>query len=522
MPCPHFKITICKRSKGQSAVAGAAYQSGESLFSEYDQKRKSYTEKKGIVYTEIMLPANAPPEYKDREKLWNAVEMNEKQWNSQLARRIVLALPKEIPREEQIMLLQKYCKEQFADKGMCVDIALHDKDDGNPHAHIMLTMRAIDEHGKWLPKSRKVYDLDRNGERIRLPSGEWKSHKENTVDWNEQSKAEEWRHAWEVNSNLFLERNKCCECVDLRSFERQGITDKAPTVHMGAAVFQMEKRGVHTLIGDLNRDIKKSNALMAAIKKTIASLREWIKKISEEKKKLRVQYKKELTVIDLLFDYLKIRDEERKDWNKFAQQNAGVKDLRKIVEVINHVSRSNIVSISDLDKELAKLRSNANRIRTEMRKKENRIKALSVILKSHDTIEKLSPVHNKYVKIQWKSKKEKYVEEHRSELDEYNKAVRYLKKQSLDEHVNYDTFKTEIKFLRFERDSLQTELEKLYEQINPLKDVRYYISKVIPLDNELPTTEEKKSVVERISQCKKECEKSSAHTTEVKKNEELE
>lgn len=98
MPCPHFKITICKRSNGQSAVAGAAYQSGESLFSEYDQKKKAYTEKRGIAYTEIMLPQNAPPEYSNREKLWNSVEMNEKQWNAQLARRIVLALPKEIPR----------------------------------------------------------------------------------------------------------------------------------------------------------------------------------------------------------------------------------------------------------------------------------------------------------------------------------------------------------------------------------------------------------------------------------------
>ena len=125
MPCPHFKITICKRSNGQSAVAGAAYQSGESLFSEYDQKRKAYTEKRGIAYTEIMLPVNAPPEYRNREKLWNAVEMKEKQWNSQLARRIVLALPKEIQLSEQIKLLQEYCKEQFVDKGMCVDFLLH-------------------------------------------------------------------------------------------------------------------------------------------------------------------------------------------------------------------------------------------------------------------------------------------------------------------------------------------------------------------------------------------------------------
>ena len=108
---PHFEIKITKRSKRQSAVAGAAYQSGENLFSEYDQKHKDYRKKEGVVYTEVMLPSHPPGH--------------------------------------------------------------------NPHCHIMLTMRAIDENGKWLPKSRKVYDLDENGERIRLPSGNRKSHKEN-------------------------------------------------------------------------------------------------------------------------------------------------------------------------------------------------------------------------------------------------------------------------------------------------------------------------------------------------------
>lgn len=91
IPCPHFKITIVKRSQGQSAVAGAAYQSGERLFSEYDQKTKFYNKKKELVHAEIMLPSHAPPGYADRATLWNAVEAVENQWNSQLARRIVLA-----------------------------------------------------------------------------------------------------------------------------------------------------------------------------------------------------------------------------------------------------------------------------------------------------------------------------------------------------------------------------------------------------------------------------------------------
>ena len=109
----------------------------------------------------------------------------------------------------------------------------------NPHAHVLLTMRAMDEHGKWLPKSRKVYDLDENGERIKLPSGRWKSHKEDTVDWNDQKYCEIWRHEWEVIQNRYLEANDRPERVDLRSYARQGL-DIVPTVHEGAAVRQME------------------------------------------------------------------------------------------------------------------------------------------------------------------------------------------------------------------------------------------------------------------------------------------
>ncbi len=178
IPCPHFKITIVKRSQGQSAVAGAAYQSGERLFSEYDQRTKFYNKKKELVHAEIMLPSYAPPGYADRATLWNAVEAVENQWNSQLARRIVLAFPVEVPKEQYLSMIKEFCQEQFVSKGMIADFAIHDKGDGNPHAHILLTLRAIDEHGKWLPKARKVYDLDENGERIRLASGNWKCHKE--------------------------------------------------------------------------------------------------------------------------------------------------------------------------------------------------------------------------------------------------------------------------------------------------------------------------------------------------------
>ena len=267
MPCPHNEITIVQRSQRQSAVAAAAYQSGEKLFCEYDQQVKHYPEKRGIVHNEILLPANAPQEYADRNTLWNAAEAVEKQWNSQLARRWVLTIPREIPPDQYAVLVREFCKQQFVSKGMIADFAIHDPHPPghNPHAHVLLTMRAMDEHGKWLPKSRKVYDLDDNGERIKLPSGRWKSHKEDTVDWNDRKYCEIWRHEWEVIQNRYLEANDRPERVDLRSYARQGF-DIVPTVHEGAAVRQMEKRGIQTSIGNLNREIRAANRLMKSIR----------------------------------------------------------------------------------------------------------------------------------------------------------------------------------------------------------------------------------------------------------------
>lgn len=163
------------------------------------------------------------------------MENAEKRYDSQLARRIIIALPKELSHEDNIALVRQYCREQFVSKGMCCDFAVHDEGDGNPHAHVLLTMRGLDEQGKWLPKSKPEFELDENGQRIRQKNGRWKCRKVNTVDWNDQKYCEVWRHEWELLQNRYLESAGREERVDLRSFERQG-SDFAPTVHMGAAI----------------------------------------------------------------------------------------------------------------------------------------------------------------------------------------------------------------------------------------------------------------------------------------------
>jgi len=136
----HCSIKIISRGKGKSAVAAAAYRTGEKITNDFDGETHDYTRKGGVVHTEILLPDHAPVKYADRTVLWNAVEKIEKAKNAQLAREIELALPHELTREQSISLVREYVKAQFVNAGMCADFAIHDTGGGNPHAHVMLTM----------------------------------------------------------------------------------------------------------------------------------------------------------------------------------------------------------------------------------------------------------------------------------------------------------------------------------------------------------------------------------------------
>lgn len=389
MPCPHFDIRIVQRSEGESAVAAAAYQSGEKLYNQYDKETKTYDAKEGITHTEIMLPPNAPREYADRNTLWNAVEKIENQWNSQLARRFHLIIPREIPPDQYLPLVKEYCNEFFVSKGMIADVALHDPypPGHNPHAHVLVTMRAMDE----------------NGERIKLPSGNWKSHKENTVDWNERKYGMVWRMGWQDFQNKYLEANGRPERVDLRSYEAQGI-DKIPTVHMGPAVTAMERRGIQTDIGNLNREIRKTNSLMQSIKNIISTLRDWIVELNECRKELIAeQAVREATMLpSLLMKYMDIRRAERSEWTVHGRRKANHEDLKKVTEAISYLKRQGLDTVEDLEKHIEVSGKNASDIRGKMRVKENRVKTIDTILAAKDTYMECKPIYEQYQKIYFK------------------------------------------------------------------------------------------------------------------------
>ena len=197
----HFHVTQIKRSTGQSAVAAAAYRSGEKLHSEYYGEDSDYTRKGGVICSEILLPAHAPPEYADRETLWNAVEKVERGKKAQLAYSFDIALQNEFSMEENINLARQFLLEQFVRRGMIVDFAVHspDKEDGgisNPHFHVMCPIRPIEPNGKWGNKQRREYVLDEDGNRVPDGTGDYVFNAVPTTDWGSPETLEHWRQTW--------------------------------------------------------------------------------------------------------------------------------------------------------------------------------------------------------------------------------------------------------------------------------------------------------------------------------------
>ncbi|MBO4910351.1 MAG: MobA/MobL family protein [Lachnospiraceae bacterium] len=280
------RANICGRSAkckgGHSAVEQSSYISREKMYSEYDGQTYYPKYSEDLVHSEVLLPENAPEEYKNPSVLWNSVELFEKASDAQLARTLRIELPNEWSYQLAEKVVRDYCIRNFVSKGMCVQFAIHDSENPktgqrNLHCHIMLTLRGIDEQGKWMPKQKKVYCRDENGERIPLidkKTGQQKVDKQNrkqwkcetiqTNDWNSRENAKIWRKDLTDTINAVNEKIGMTENFwEHRSFKEQGL-DIIPQIHLGEKASAMERAGIHTIRGDINRDIIAKNAIIDA------------------------------------------------------------------------------------------------------------------------------------------------------------------------------------------------------------------------------------------------------------------
>ena len=241
----HFNAQVVSRSCGASAVAGAAYRSGECLTDERTGEEHDHTDRDDLDAAEILAPRDAPAWAQDRARLWNEVEAAEKRRDAQVAREIRVAIPRELPPEDGRALVRDYAQRAFVDRGMVADIAVHGGQEGhNPHAHIMLTTRTL------------------------TPEGFGQKNRE----WNKKEHVTTWRKDWADSANRALARAGRDERIDHRTLGAQrdealqrGDTaradelDRDPQVRQGRAAWMHARTGQHNDRTVLAREIDERN-----------------------------------------------------------------------------------------------------------------------------------------------------------------------------------------------------------------------------------------------------------------------
>ena len=318
----HLEAKAVSRGSGRSAVAAAAYMSCSEIHNEYDGIMHDFTRKRGLVWEQVFLPRNAPPEWKSRSVLWNAVEAAEKSKDSRLARELVVALPVELDKTQWIKLLTEYIQNNFVAEGMCADVAIHDTDGHNPHAHILLTVRPMDNKGKWQNKTKKEYLCIKNGEekgftssefqsakskgwekqyqyfvgkkKVYMPPSEAEKHGYERVNkypkstrfgrqnpiaarWNSDDQLVVWREQWAQITNKYLdEANRSDAHIDHRSHAARGL-DEQPTIHEGYVARTIEEKGFVAERCAINRQIKADNALLRELKAAMKKISQTVK-----------------------------------------------------------------------------------------------------------------------------------------------------------------------------------------------------------------------------------------------------
>ena len=482
----HFNISMISRGKSKSAVASAAYISCEKIKNEWDGEVHDYHNKKGLLHSEIFLPEHVPKEFKDRSYLWNSVELNEKASNAQLARNFIIALPKELSFEENKKLITDFIQENFVSKGMIADLAIHDGNDeenNNIHAHIMTTLRPINEKGEWQAKSKKEYVLDEKGEKIKLKSGNYKTRKIELTDWNNKGNAEKWRKNFASLCNQYLEKNHQEKRVDHRSYKRQGI-EEIPTIHMGASASALEKKGIETDKGNINREIKKHNSLVKAIKNKIKEITSWIDgllgnlqaKYDEYKqtKKDELENKAELfNLYEYISIYNEIQGEKIKNLSYYGQIKKGNVDLKRFVKAIYYLKDNHLQTIADLQGKVFELAKQSKKISSDIQEKTQRIKDLNRCFICADIIKE-----NKAVYQEYKDKtflKDKFYNSHKDEIENYKKARKTIEKFTGTSAIKSSDWQKGISSLESQIQDLTKNKAKVQDEFKQIDHIKYAV-----------------------------------------------
>ena len=454
-------------------MAAAAYRAGEKLHSKYYGEDSDYTRKGGVICSEILLPSHAPPEYADRETLWNAVEKAERGKKAQLAYSFDIALQNEFSMQENIALARQFLLENFVSRGMVVDFSVHspDKEDGgisNPHFHVMCPIRPIESDGSWGNKQRWEYVLDEHGERVldEAGNGNYVFNAVSTTDWGKPETLETWRQGWAETCNAkFAEKGLDCR-IDHRSYERQGI-EQIPTIHEGPSVRAMEAKGIRTDKGDLNRWIRKTNAMLREAKQKIAALIGWMKDVKAE-----LSNPQPPTLNDLLALHCANR-------NKGAYSNkAKNANLQRYAEAFSFLQSKNLYTVDDLENTLHAMQNKIDTLKKSASAKQSHIKELDELFRMAQYYVDGKPVADKLRSIRFEKSRQKYKSEHDDTLRTFYMAERKMKPYFKDGKLPITAWRREREQLEQEYRNIQSDLSPLHADAKKLWAIHYSIYEV--------------------------------------------
>ena len=505
----HLNAKIISRGgeKPQSAVASAAYRSGTKIYCEYDGEIKDFSRKGHVIYSEILLPEYAPKEFADRSVLWNAVENFEKGSRAQLSREIEFSLPCELDADERLKAAKKLA-EFFRDKGMVVDMNLHNPDhkNPNPHCHLMLTMRPFQKDGTFLEKKCwREYELDENGQKIPTKKGnDYKSHKVYATDWDDKGNVEKWRALWADIETDFYKKNGYEITVEHRSFERQGI-DLLPTIHMGASVTAMERKGIKTEVGNMNREIKKINALIISSMENIERLTDKIAFLEKEKKAIEREEEKETqtqeskpdSLISILMEWQQNRSAFIQDNNirqRMDTKTGNIKDFSAMVAFLQSQKIETLEDLLKMVKDTKKLRSDNIHNQRELNAKR---KKMSNIVDIYQAYKPYAEYLKKYESLSGRQKQSYYDKN----SDKIETALSYrtgLKNMSGTDKLLPKTWKKELEELKAESAKITHDLaenDAILGGLAEIVDKVAMVQRAKAKKNELlPNLGEKKSI----------------------------
>ena len=524
----HTHVDIVSRSKGESVIAKAAYNARDKLKDDYYGKTHDYSKKDDLVFSKIFLPEHIPKEFSKREYLWNEVEKIEKSKNSQLARNLLFTLPRELNEEDRIKLISEFIEENFTSKGMIADCNIHNPtasdNEEQPHAHILLTLREIDEQGNWKAKSKKEYILDENGEKIKLKSGNYKSRKVNLNDWNEPDKAKEWRENFSKKANEYLARNNIDKRIDPRTFGEQG-REELPQVHLGTASFQMEKKGIQTERGNHNRKITAFNLEFKKFKAELSKLTSWISsllvnlqsKYDEYKQEKKEEYENKAELFNL-YEYISIyhelQGEKARKLNPYASNKKIGADLRRFSKARIYLKDNNLRTIADLQEKISTIQANNKKISQDIKVKTTRIESLNKCFVYADIIK-----DNKQIFEEWNSKslfKDSFYNSHKEQIDKYKRARVILEKITGSSAIKSKNWQRDIQSLEIEITKLNKQAQSIKEEYENINHIKYAAKTVnddygidlsiIEIDKAIKRGE-KPSVIEQIKKYQEQQEK---------------